>query len=145
MRVMLLLADFAQVAENKLYVMGGGWSVAGPGPTTMAVAVKIDVPWDQTNLTHRWRLELVDADGQPVPRPTPEGDQPIMVSGEFEVGRPSGLPEGTPIDLPMAVNLVGVPLPAHQRLVWKMWIDDETREDWELRFTTRAAAPQHPG
>ena len=137
MRVTLLLADFAQVADNKLYVMGGGWSVAGPGPTNMAVAIKVEVPWDQTNRPHEWRLELVDADGQPVARPTPEGDQPIMVSGEFEVGRPSGLTEGTPIDLPMAVNLAGVPLPPGQRLVWTLWIDGESREDWELRFTTR--------
>jgi len=68
----MLLADSAQVSEGKLFVLGGGWSRIGPGPTPSAVAIIIEVPWDQTNVTHRWRLELVDSDGRPVMwTPTP--------------------------------------------------------------------------
>ena len=36
MKATLLLADAAQAAEGKLYVLGGGWSVTGPGPAPMA-------------------------------------------------------------------------------------------------------------
>ena len=59
-----MLADAAQSVDNKLFILGGGWSVTGPGPTTMAIALKIEVPWDQTNRRHQWRIELVEADGQ---------------------------------------------------------------------------------
>lgn len=137
MRVTLLLADSAQAVDNKLYILGGGWSVTGPAPTTMAIAGKIAVPWDQSNRTHHWRIELLDADGRQVLLPTPVGDQPIVLEGDFEVGRPPGLPEGTPLDLPLALNLAHVPFPHGQRLVWKLWIDDETSEEWDLAFTTR--------
>ena len=65
----MLLADAAQAVGGKLYVLGGGWSVIGPGPATMAIAMKIDVPWDQTNLRHHWILDLVDEDGQPAAVP----------------------------------------------------------------------------
>jgi len=138
-----MLADAAQAVENKLFILGGGWSVTGPGPTTMAIVLKVEVPWDQTNRQHRWRIELLDADGRQVLLAGPAGTQGLMMSGDFEVGRPVGTPDGTPIDLALAVNLAAVPFPADQRLVWKLWIDDETNEDWELRFTTRPApAPQ---
>jgi hypothetical protein len=29
MRVTMMLADAAQVSEGKLYILGGGWSIAG--------------------------------------------------------------------------------------------------------------------
>ena len=36
-----------------------------------AVAIHVYVPWDQTNMQHRWCLELIDSDDQPVLLPTP--------------------------------------------------------------------------
>lgn len=134
-----MLADAAQAVDNKLFILGGGWSVTGPGPTTMAIALKLEVPWDLTNRPHQWRIELLDADGRQVLLAGQGGTQGLMLSGDFEVGRPAGTPDGTPIDLALAVNLAAVPFPADQRLVWKLWIDDQTSEDWELRFTTRPA------
>ena len=141
MRATLLLADAAQAVDNTLFILGGGWSVTGPGPTTMAIALKVEVPWDQTNRQHRWRIELLDADGRQVLLAGPDSAQPLILAGEFEVGRPAGTPEGTPIDLAMALNLGAVPFPADQRLVWKLWINEQTTEDWELRFTTRPVTP----
>jgi hypothetical protein len=41
----MLLADAAQEAAGKLYILGGGWSVTGPQMPPMAIALKIDVPW----------------------------------------------------------------------------------------------------
>lgn len=136
----MLLADAAQAIDNKLYILGGGWSVTGPGPTNFAMALKIEVPWDQTNRTHQWRMELIDADGRQVLLAGPGGAQPLIVGGDFEVGRPPGTPDGTPIDLALSVNLGAVPFPTGQRLVWKLWIDEQTSTDWEVAFTTRPAA-----
>lgn len=137
MRVTMLLCDFAQAAEGKLYVMGGGWSIRGE-MAPMALAIKIDVPWSDTNRAHTWRLSLVDADGSPVQVESAEGMRPIEVGDVFEVGRPPGLPEGTPIDLPLAINIAPVPLPPGARYTWRLEIDDRTEETWQVSFLTRA-------
>jgi hypothetical protein len=140
MRVTMLLADAVQAVDGKLYILGGGWSLTGPAATAMGIAMKIDVPWDQTNRRHEWMLRLIDADGHVVTAETPEGARPIEIGGQFEVGRPPGLPPGTPIDLPIAINLPPLPLPPGRRLVWQLAVDDETNEDWQLAFNTRPAA-----
>ena len=139
MRVTMLLADAAQAVNGKLYILGGGWSVAGPGPVTMAIAFKIDVPWDQSNRRHTLRLALYNEDGQPVMLPTPEGNRPFELSAEFEVGRPPGIRPGTDLDVPLAINFGSLPLPPGAVYVWKCWIDGQTRDDWRLAFTTRPA------
>jgi hypothetical protein len=136
-KVTMLLADAAQAVGGKLYVLGGGWSVTGPAPTAMAIALKIDVPWDQAMVRHHWVLELIDEDGHPVSTPSPEGGRPVQVSGSFEVGRPSTVAEGTPLDLPLAVNIGPLPLPAGRRCVWRLSIDGVTAPDWQLAFDVR--------
>ena len=76
MRATLLLADHAEVAEGKLYINGGGWTVT-PQPMPFAIAMYVEVPWDQTNTKHSMLLELLDVDGHPVT--VPESDDPIRV------------------------------------------------------------------
>lgn len=139
MKVTMMLADHAAAADGKLYINGGGWTITGPDPSPSAIALLIDVPWDQTNRRHDLRLELVDADGQPVMVATPEGDQkPAQLLGAFEIGRPPGVTPGTPLAMPLALNIGPIPLPPGQRLRWNLYIDDLTREDWALSFTTRS-------
>jgi hypothetical protein len=70
-KVTLLLADFAQVSEGKLNIIGGGWSVTGPFPVPSAIAAKIEVPWDQANRRHHIVVELTDEDGHIVSFPFP--------------------------------------------------------------------------
>jgi len=135
MKVTLLLADAAQVVQGKLYILGGGWSITGPDPTPYAIAVKIDVPWLETNRRHRLELDLVDSDGQPVR----VNDQPLVVSGEFEVGRPPGLPPGTPLDVVLAINIGPLPLSPGAAFVWRCSINGHSEEHWQLTFTTRPA------
>jgi hypothetical protein len=139
MRVTLMLADSAQAVEGKLYILGGGWSLVGPEPTPMAIALKIEVPWDETNRRHTWKLELLDSDGRAVAVPGDSEEAAIEIGGEFEVGRPAGVKPGTPIDLPLAINLTPLPLEPGGRYVWKLSIDDRTEADWQLAFSTRPA------
>jgi hypothetical protein len=142
-KVTLLLADSAQAVDGKLYVLGGGWSITGPEPTAMAIALKLEVPWDQANRRHVWRLELLDQDGDPVEAPGPDGDPaPVEITGEFELGRPAGLKPGTPLDLPLAINLGPLSLSPGGRFVWRLSIDDRSDEDWQVAFSTR---PAHAG
>lgn len=140
MNAVLLLADYAQVAEGKLTVVGGGWSMTGPDPAPFGIAVLVHVPWDQANQVHTMRLELLDADGAPVTMATEQGDEPIVFLDDapFEVGRPAGLKPGTPLDFPLALNSSPIPLPAG-RYEWRLSIDGKTDERWRVAFTVREA------
>jgi hypothetical protein len=137
MKLTMLLADAVQAVNGKLYVLGGGWSIIGPDPTPSAIAVKVEVPWDEGNKKHRFRLALLDDDGHAVTISTPAGDRPVEIAGEFEAGRPAGLKAGTPLDVVLALNMGPLPLQADARYVWRCWIDDQAREEWEVSFSTR--------
>jgi len=137
----MMLADSAQEVGGKLYILGGGWSITGPEPVPMAIALKLEVPWDRTNEQHSLQLELLDDDGNPVLVDGPEeGEQvPLQVTGEFEAGRPPGIKPGTPIDSALAVNFGPLALEPGRRYQWRLSIDGETDEGWTLGFSTRRA------
>ena len=86
----LILADAAQVQGEKLYLLGGGWAMIWakefPAQHQMAVAAGILVPWLETNAKHNFRI-IVRAE---------DGTLFTDVGGEFEQGRPPGLPPGLP-------------------------------------------------
>jgi hypothetical protein len=143
MKVTMVLADYATVAEGKLTIVGGGWSLTGPDPQPFGIAILIHVPWDQANRKHLLRLELVDADGSSVAVPVDEdggGEQAIVFFDdvEFEVGRPPGIKPGTPLELPVAVNSGPLPLEPGERYVWRLSIDGQSDEDWQVGFSVRS-------
>lgn len=121
----MMLADFAQVIGGKLYIMGGGWSVTSPLTPLSAIAIKVEVPWTHSNQDHEFRLELLEDGHQPVLVRTSEGDAPVLLGGKFQVGRPAGIPQGTPLDVPLAANIPPLPLKPGTRYVWKLSIDNE--------------------
>jgi hypothetical protein len=125
MDVTMLLCDGAAESGGKLYVLGGGWSIVRQPrvPTQMALAIKMAIPWDETNRPHSIQAVLIDEDGSAV---VPlGGDQPIQVDGEVEVGRPPGLKPGTPIDAPFVLNFGPIALEPGG-YVWELKVDDET-------------------
>lgn len=140
MKVTLMLADAAQVAEGKLNVLGAGWALTGPQPIPFAIAGIIEVPWNETNRKHAWRFELVDLDGNPVIVDTHEGTAPVAIEDAFEVGRPPGIRSGAYQPYPVAINSGPIPLEAGSHFEWRFSIDGETREDWRLAFSTRPEA-----
>lgn len=90
MKAMLLLCDSAQVADGKLFILGGGWNIVGPEPAPMGLAMLFEVPWDRANEQHQLKLEIVDADGDPVMIVQREAaePEPLVIQAGFEVGRP---------------------------------------------------------
>lgn len=144
MKVTMLLADAAQAVGGKLYILGGGWSITGPAPTPMAIALKIEVPWNESNTAHQLQLTLCDEDAHPVMVPTPTGEQPFQIQGNFEVGRPAGLRPGTPIDLALAFNVAPIPLRPDSRYVWHCSINNVTEDAWQVSFSTRPLPQQQP-
>jgi hypothetical protein len=90
MDVTMLLCDAAQEANGKLFVLGGGWSVMN-GPSPMALAIKLSIPWDRANEPHDLRAALLDSDGNEVD----PGEGPVVIEGKIEVGRPPGIKPGS--------------------------------------------------
>lgn len=96
----LILADGAQVVNNKLYLLGGAWTTITarqfPATHAMSVAVGITVEWTETNQQHYFSLEISSDSGNRVL---------AEVGGQFETGRPSWLPAGGQQLFLMAVNV----------------------------------------
>jgi hypothetical protein len=143
MQVTLMLADAAQVADGKLNVLGGGWCVTGPQPCPFAIVGLFEVPWSETNRNHSFKFELIDLDGNPVIVNGPDGEQPVMFDGGFEVGRPPGVRAGSYQPVPFAVNCAPVPLPPGSHFEWRLTVDGKAQEDWRLAFSTRPAAQSY--
>lgn len=135
-RVTALLCDSAQVADGKLYVLGGGWSVCGPGPFLHGITLKVEVPWNEANKKHSLTADLIHQDGRTVE----VGDPPeeIRFGTEFEVGRPPGLLPASSMDFPLAINFGPMELPPGEMYAWRIVID-KTEVD-RVNFQTR----KHP-
>src|ERR1700750_2687148 len=90
MRGTMMLADYAQIADGKLFISGGGWTTCGPGPTPCAVVAIFHVPWDETDQKVNFMLRLVDEDGHGVMQPGNTDNMPVQVAGAFEARRQPG-------------------------------------------------------
>jgi uncharacterized protein DUF6941 len=106
MEAVMLLCDAAEQVNGKLYILGGGWSTifAVGQPANVTLAVKLLIPWDQTNRPHPIAAKLLTEDGDSVDL----GAGPVAATGQIEVGRPPGLKPGTPIDVPLVFPFGGL-------------------------------------
>ena len=101
----LILADSAQVVGNKLYLLGGGWDVLTsrkgfPYDQHCGIAVAVKIPWNETNQRHSFEIEVISED-----RSTEEPKSVAKLGGEFEVGRPPGIPLGQSQRIQIAVDI----------------------------------------
>lgn len=127
----MLLADWAEAINGKLYIQGGGWSRVAPQPVqglppgipgvvNCALAIRFLVGWDETNHKYDIVIRLIDDDGHPVV-PIPDGPS-VEVRTQLEVGRPAGVVEGSDLDAALALKLNGLPL-ARGRYTFSLDID----------------------
>lgn len=124
----MMLCDSAEVVDGKLNIRGGGWSIitAPVGPTAMAL--RIDIPWDQADESLSFRAELMAADGA----------QLIRVDFARPPDRPEGIPHGVPVD-----SLMALPIPpltiSVGRYTWRLLEADGTPLEGAsyLDFTVR--------
>jgi hypothetical protein len=101
----LILADSAQVIGNKLYLLGGGWDMlrvkkGPPFVQNCSIAVSVKVPWDQTNERHSFEIEIISEE-----QISEEPKSLAKLNGQFEVGRPPGIPRGREQRIQLAVNM----------------------------------------
>ncbi len=132
-RALILMCDAVQVTGGKLFILGGGLGVIGPRPQHISVAVRIGVPWDQSNVKHVWRLDLVDEDGHSVLI----REKPVSLNGQFEAGRPAGVAPGSELWVPLGINFGAIPLPRGKRFTWKLFINDQTDDHWTATFSVK--------
>ncbi|HMJ37150.1 MAG TPA: hypothetical protein VK501_24815 [Baekduia sp.] len=110
MEATVILCDFAEAINGKLYVMGGGWNTLfAPGqPVNIALGSIITVPWDRTEQNHEIRIELIDSYGEAMVI----GDDPVVILSQLEVGRPPGVKPGTSLSAPVTSAFNGLTLDA---------------------------------
>lgn len=101
----LILADSAQVVANKLYLLGGGWdkltvNKGFPFDQRCAIALSVKVPWNETNQRHTFEIEVLSEDQH-----TEEPKSIARVQGQFEVGRPPGIPVGQDQRIQLALDM----------------------------------------
>ena len=101
-----LLADAAQVVNGKLYILGGGWArltvPSVPDTRPFELAVRVVVPWTETNRPLHFQLQLETEDGEQLLDPP--------VKAQCSVGRPVHLKEGTDQVVPFTIRLNAVTL-----------------------------------
>jgi len=109
MDVTLVLCDYADAVNGKLYITGAGWTdILASVPAPVALGLIMRVPWDQSNKPHHLVVSLVDEDGREVKVGAPE--QFVRQEGTFEVGRPPGTTPGSPLPLTVAMRWSVLPL-----------------------------------
>jgi hypothetical protein len=134
----MLLADHAQCAEGKLFISGGGVNLVGPGPTPLALAIHIRMPWHDMNRKHKFVVELMDSDGQPVEIETPDGLSPLRIEGDFSTTPGPEQRPGSELVASLAANFGPLPLAPDSGYVWTLSINGKSRDEWRLPFRTRA-------
>ena len=121
--VTLMLCDYAQVVEGKLYIVGGGWSVANRLTGHIAAIFQLPYEWAQRRM--RTVFALQQADGEPV-----LGASSIIL--EWEVAPQLAEQRGAQLDAPVAIPLPPIDLP-NGRYRWVVTVDGEQNE-WKLPF-----------
>jgi hypothetical protein len=111
----VLICDYAQVHQGKLYVTGAAVnliatdSVEAPHPIDIHAAVMISVPWRAHNQTHRLVIGLIDEDGVTVPLGVSPPDAPAETRGkvvaQFNVGKPAIMQHGDESLFALAIPL----------------------------------------
>jgi hypothetical protein len=145
-KVTMFLAEHAQVAEGKLNVIGGGWTVIGQPQVPYYIAMLIEMPWSSAGVKHTVKLELIDDEGRPVTVETPEGnEEPVVIAGQFDVAPALGTKRGTPLVLPSAVAVPPYPLTPGARFEWRLEVNGDTHEDWRVGFSTQPEAQSNVG
>jgi hypothetical protein len=106
----IVLCDYAESVNGKLYIMGAGWDqLTANAPVPVSVAMLVTVPWDQTNMQHALSMELADEDGHRISLGDPP--QEVVQHVQFEAGRPAGVRPGTGQTAPLALRFNALPLP----------------------------------
>ncbi len=128
-----LLADAVQAVEGKLNILGGGWDtlyVSGfpARHPSLAIALRIRVPWSRTGTAIQVGVELQDADGNSM---LPGGQLRHVV----RVPRREGRMDRPDIGVVRSFTINNLTFPGPGDFSFVISIDDEVTT--RLRFSVR--------
>lgn len=136
-----LLADAAQVANGKLFVLGGGWSrltvPAVPHTRSFEMAVRVVIPWTETNQKHSFEVVLRNEDGWSL------FEKPVKA--DVSVGRPVSLKEGSDQSVPFVIRLPSVTLEQFGRYVFEIQHKGEALARTSFELSPRSGSSQPVG
>lgn len=133
----MVLADHAQIADNKLFIAGDGWTDM-TGAVPFALALVIEVPIEQTGTSHMLQIDLIDSQGQPALMPTANGMQPVHHEITMDIEKPEDAPVTASFVNPFVFKSGPMPV-APADYEWRLLVDGEARENWRLPFHVHAA------
>jgi hypothetical protein len=118
MEIDVMLCDYAQVADNKLFISGANINRmslppdrTAPYVVNFSAAGLVRVPWTATNEEHTLGFILETEDGRPPELPEGAGAaQGVGGEMRFTVGRPPQLSIGEEQMVPFGFNFQGLPL-----------------------------------
>ncbi len=125
-----LVADAVQVARGKLFILGGGWNtllvpsfpVKHP---SMAVAVRVRIPWSWTGRPIDVKVDLEDGDGRRL--------FPNPIHQKIQVRKPEGMPVGSDVVVPRAFTISNLTFEAPGGYAFVITLDDVVAE--RIRFS----------
>ena len=137
-RLTLMQCDSAVVADEKLYVLGGGWSRRTDQPGTFALAGVASLEPHEARRGVQLVLALHDEDGQVVLYQDPVTDQLTSLVAQTDVRVPgervAGLKAGVAVSLPFVVGFPPMSFDAGKRFGWVVTADGEPVTDWTPSF-----------
>lgn len=117
----LLLADFAEVVNGKLYLMGGGFTTVALAtfdqPHRCYVAAALRIPWSHTNQKIAFSAGLENLDGATI--------DSWSMEGQLEAGRAPGQRPGDTVT--MIASPVDVIVPEPMDVVLRLTFGDDQR------------------
>ena len=151
MQVNIMMADFAEVHQNKLFITGAGINLMMVAPVepqviNFGIGLTVAVPWTATNQNHHLKIALVDSDEHVVPlfrvppgMVMPEGQQEGVITANFNVGRSASMEVGEDSIMPLAFQFPNLLIP-HPG-TYKITVDIDGSEVGCARFRVVAAQP----
>jgi hypothetical protein len=152
--VQAMLCDYAEVAQQKLFVTGAGINLAfthtteAPHPVSISLAMLISIPWDATNRQHKLQIELVcDSRETPASRvsineilpPSATEEDKGTIIALFNAGRSPNMQIGEETLMPVAIPFMGLPLPSIDSYYFIISIDGTEMN----RVSFRVGAPMN--
>lgn len=109
MRATIVLADWAEAINGKLYIQGGAWNrhSLSVGPLSCAVAVRIIFPSQEATARHDVTVRLVDAADNTV---EVEPARPVVFQSVVELGPQATLAPGEELVSLLTVRFLALPL-----------------------------------
>jgi hypothetical protein len=120
----IILSDFAEEHDGKLYVMGGGWNrISARAPANMSLAILLYLDRSELNQSHKMAVALLKGTGDQV---LDTSSQPFRIEGQIQLGP---RPEIDPAEASIFTAPIGIRVPTQKlevgHYVWELRVEDQ--------------------